>query len=510
MSRRAATLANLVGTGGTTLVAAVQAIVLIPLYLKVLGPHLYGAWLGSGDILNVLQLMDLGLTNVLTQRIGAAHGRGLREETGHYFGASLLLMASIGVVMAALVLGLAPLLPGWMHLDGSEADSLRSAVRWAALPTFLVVAHYGVLALARGQQDTLLLNTGTVTGSIVGFAMTLVLVLKGVGLPSIVWGMTARSAIWALTAAWYAWRELRRGLGSHFALRRESLRDVLALSPATALAGLGQLLTSQTEAAIVAIALRPELAPVLILTRRAVDVASGLLNSLSYSAYAGYAHLVASPSDRSRALAVHAEITALWVNLALAASVVYVALNHSLVAVWAGEALYGGVLLTLVMAGQMIVTGEAQLLYYLYRATGAIVQGSWLQLAATLVRFPLMLVLLLWLGLPGFAVAGILTAGVGGYLAWKWTRRAVRGFAEPAPRIVLSVVAVRICLVAAALVMALWLFIPRWSFVIPAGLGLGVVCVAVLLSIDERVSPVRGQILARLGWFGETAEVRGR
>src|SRR5215210_4877473 len=73
-SRRRAALTTLFGTGATVAVTVAQAFVLIPLSLLHLGTHLYGAWLGAFELLIWLQLLDMGIPNLMTQRIGAAVG----------------------------------------------------------------------------------------------------------------------------------------------------------------------------------------------------------------------------------------------------------------------------------------------------------------------------------------------------------------------------------------------------------------------------------------------------
>ena len=75
-SRRKATITTLIGGTAGTLIVTVQAAVLIPLYINHIGPRLYGAWLASGDFLVWMQAFDLGLPNLMIQRIAMAYGKG--------------------------------------------------------------------------------------------------------------------------------------------------------------------------------------------------------------------------------------------------------------------------------------------------------------------------------------------------------------------------------------------------------------------------------------------------
>ena len=74
-SRRRAALSTLFGTGATVAITIAQAFILIPLWLTYLGGGLYGAWLATSELLVWLQLLDLGIPNLMTQRIGASVGQ---------------------------------------------------------------------------------------------------------------------------------------------------------------------------------------------------------------------------------------------------------------------------------------------------------------------------------------------------------------------------------------------------------------------------------------------------
>src|SRR5438309_6372889 len=119
VSRRRATLATVLGTATNTAVVSLQAIVLIPLYLRWVGPHLYGAWVSSGDILVWLQAFDLGLPNLLIQRIGAAHGKGEDHTVANYAATGMAALAVVACVVGAIGYGISLGLPRWFRLDAA-------------------------------------------------------------------------------------------------------------------------------------------------------------------------------------------------------------------------------------------------------------------------------------------------------------------------------------------------------------------------------------------------------
>jgi O-antigen/teichoic acid export membrane protein len=187
---------------------------------------------------------------------------------------------------------------------------------------------------------------------------------------------------------------------------------------------------------------------------------------------------------------VHAEVCSLWLSLALAAAVAYAAVNPSLVAVWAGSKQFGGILLTVLLAAQMIVMGRAQVLYFLYRAAGAIVPGSMLQFWESMLRFGLMVVLVKMVGIAGPALATLLVAFPVSQIALHRTRALIGQYSPPAARTPRSLVGVRIALCVVGVALCALAYRPSWLFVLGVGGILATVAGAAQLMLDPRLARV--------------------
>src|SRR4051812_34718252 len=101
ISRRNAALATIAAASTNTCIVAAQAILLIPLYLHAVGPRVFGAWLASGDLLVWLQVFDLGLPNVLIQRIGEAACKNDQKSCGRLFATGLFALSLLSVAAFA-------------------------------------------------------------------------------------------------------------------------------------------------------------------------------------------------------------------------------------------------------------------------------------------------------------------------------------------------------------------------------------------------------------------------
>jgi hypothetical protein len=309
--------------------------------------------------------------------------------------------------------------------------------------------------------------------------------------------LVARAGVSLAGSAIFLIRPDQAGWLRWFRVRGPVLREFLLISPATALGGLGYAVMSHSETAVAAIFVRPEVAAVLNLTRKALDVGHGLVNVIAFASYGGFAHLTAS-EQRHRTLAVHAEISSLRLSLAVSLAAAYMAVNASLVAVWVGADQYGGMLLTGLLALQFIVSGQSFLMNYLYRAVGRVQQGSLLLAAESLVRIPAMIGLLLWLGLPGIPLAGLATGAVFGGLAYYWTLRAVAGYADPRPAAPGRLTIIRVGLLALGAALGALVRVEQWVFVIVTGGLLAAIGGVLLLGADPLMQTVRSAVLTGL------------
>jgi O-antigen/teichoic acid export membrane protein len=430
-SRRAATLITLMGSSANTLLVSLQAVLLIPLYTHYVGPKLYGAWLGSGDVLVWLQAFDLGLPNLMIQRVASAHGRGDHKTVAEWFASSMFALALIGCVIAAGGLLISRHIATFLAVKGPAAAQLQTCFAIAALVTGVLIVNNGLVGFSRAVQRTGLTNIVTIVAGLSGLFASLWLILHGSGLLAIPLGMVVRALATLIGSAWFSISFLTSDFRPHLRVRAQVLREVLLVSPATAFGTLGYAVMNQSETVLAATMFGPELAIILNLTKKSADVFRSLIDMIGFASYGGFAHLVSSP-ERRKALLIHSDITSLRLSAAILAAVLYMCTNPLLVSMWVGSQYYGGSLLTIVVGLHLVVVGGSYLTNYLYRASGQIVRGSLMLIAESFVRIPLMVLFSRWFQMPGLLVGGIVTASVSMTLVQRWTNKQLSLFAETA------------------------------------------------------------------------------
>lgn len=499
-SRRGATLSTLAGSTAGTFIVTIQAAVLIPLYISHVGPRLYGAWLASGDFLVWMQTFDLGLPNLMIQRIAVAYAGRNDRNVSEWLGTGMAMLACVSALIAAAGIGISFLIPRFFGLGGAEADQLRQCFQMASLAAGLNLFSEVFFAFSRAVQDTTFMNVTRVVATLGGFAVSFGAVLSGLGLWALPLGLTVRAAL-ALTGGMiFMLRRYGYDVKRYLSFSKAVAHEFAAIAPATTLGGLSYSLMTQSDTALVGILRGPELATVYNITRKLMDACRGLVDQIAAASYGGFAHLIGSP-DRGRALQVYAEIRSVRLWLAISAAAAFMAVNGPLIRLWVGGKMFGGPALTIFLGLQMIVGGESYLINYLYRAAVSVQKGSLALVVEALGRSALAVAFLLWLGLPGLALGAVVAGSAASFVVLRWTTRELSIFAKaPRPLPARTLVARAFVLSAAVfLCIAIGGHINSWLAVVLVASTVGISAIAALLCTDPNLSAIRIQINSWLG-----------
>jgi O-antigen/teichoic acid export membrane protein len=417
-NRRAASTVVAIAGGANTLIAAGQQLVLIPVFVRRIGERLYGSWIGAGDLLSWMLVSDLGLANLLIQRVGAAHGRRDDESVGAWFAAGMLTMGVIAVLIAAAGVAGSFYLPRLYALNAGESGALQRTFAIASVSTAMTVFHTGLYGYCRAVQRPSLPSAMTAISAIAMFVGSWIGLHAGLQLGAIAAGFAARGGVLAISSLLIAMREVFGPLRGNLHLRRSVFDELWRTTPATAVAGFAYAAMNQSELFIASTVLSPTIAATFMLNRKAVELARSIADSVTFGSYGAFAHLVASP-DRSRARAVYFEIFSIRSAVSIVFSAAFIAFNASFLTLWIGPATYSGITLTVLLAIQALISGNAFLANYLYRAAGFVVGGSVLLLIESILRVGLIFWLCRAIGVVGIPLAGI----VSGFAFLVYTHR---------------------------------------------------------------------------------------
>lgn len=492
VNRRRAAITTFAGSTATTLLVSIQALVLMPMYLTHIGSRMYGAWLATGDLLVLMLAFDMGIPNILIQRIGAALAKSDKRAIGAYFGTGATVLVSFTLVLGAILASLSPFVPGWVHLAGAEADLLHKAFLLDTIAICMMLVNFIFQGLARGLQETTAVNISSFTATFIGFCTTLGLLLTGHGLWSISIGVAVRGFITLLGSILF----LRFGVDVEIrkALRfdREVAKEFWQLSPMMFLSGFAYSLMNNSQTFLAAVVLGPESATILGLTRKAADLGRNVLDAVGNASYGGFAHLVAT-GDKVKGRSVYREVISVYLTVGLAIMCAYVAVNRSLIGVWIPKGQFGGTLLTVLLALSTLIGGWSYLTLSLYRSTGHHRQVSLALLIECLVRLPAMLTFLYLFGLPGLPFGAIITGLISGLWANQKTNAQLEsGYSQDEHP--LRVWAIRGIAFASGIILCSLVFRPSWSFVLSVGPTVLVTVGSLLLLTDPMLHRMKSML----------------
>lgn len=343
VSRRAATLVNLVVQNTGLALTIVRGIVVVPIYLHFVErvhADLYDAWLASGNIISWIAFSEGGLSYLLRQQTAQFYGRGDRPQLAEVIGSGLAMTAALAVVAAALGLALSPFVPGWFSLGGPEGRQLVGAFACAVGAMALGMVVGALRSVQQGFQRHGLIGGACLFNEAVSIVMSVVWLWQGWGVLAIGASFLLREVLNLAVAAGLVGSALRQ-LHVRPAATARTARSLLAMTGWTFLNYVAEWGNRSCDAFFVAMLLGNAAVTPVVMTLRAWEMLSGLLARAAFAFQPGLAHVFgAGEAEKfkrfSRKLLA---VMALGVGLGVGCGV---ALNRPFVTLWVGAEYFVG------------------------------------------------------------------------------------------------------------------------------------------------------------------------
>jgi O-antigen/teichoic acid export membrane protein len=423
ISRRAATIANLVFQYISISLAIINGFVLVPLYLRYIDYKLYGAWLATGSIVSWLGLVDAGMSDIVRQRTAQVYGARDLEQAGKYIGTSLICISAVGMMPMLISFGVAPFLPVLFGLESRLADSLVTSFILAGVSCSLAVIASSAYSVQQGLQRHLSVCVIHTTGSIIGLIATVWMLVSGYGLISIPLGLVFRGIMWVCIFWPHTLYFCLRTLHMRLQFSRRHFYKIATLTGWSFLSRISYQFFNQCDALIVGLFMGVEVVPVFVLTKRAWDILAMLLERISVAFMPGLAHLHGE-EDEDKFTWVSRRLLRIVMYASLAGAGVCLAFNKTFVNLWLGPKLYAGqvfnVLIGLGILTRVFVFTINRVLF----AAGIIKGPSIAMVIQNSARAALLIPLIWILGLPGAALSLVVTFVTAGafYFGKEWVK----------------------------------------------------------------------------------------
>jgi O-antigen/teichoic acid export membrane protein len=400
-----ALVTSYVGAGLTI----VKGVLLVPLYLRIFGIEVYGAFLASANVVGLLGMVDLGVSSVLSQTLAEAWGARDRLRFVNTTGAGLLVAFGLAAIMLVAGAVLSPYVPGLVKAPTHVHAALSLTFFLTVVGSAITLATTNLLAIGSAWQRAEIGAASRIGSQLFDLLVIVVGLHKGLGVVSLGLGAIVGGGAGFITVlVWTTagWRTLE------LSPPRAGWTGVLALARTTVpimLSRVALQIGSNLEVALISALVNPGAAAVYALTDRVLRVGMNFINPIAGSVLSGLAHFVGQHGS-SAALRPSRELLAGW-SLAVAAALPpLLALNQDFATLWVGRANFGGLVLSVALCAAALVGARENLLAVILTSSGAIRTVAWISTAQVATLVPVMYVALRVFGSTGVPLASCIVS----------------------------------------------------------------------------------------------------
>jgi O-antigen/teichoic acid export membrane protein len=409
--------------------ALVSGIALIPFVLSRVRTDQYGVWLAFGEVLAYSSMVDLGVVGVVPWLVAENDGRGDRDAIRSVLAAAVLFSSVAAAVFLVLAAGALRVAPSLAHLPPTLAASATGPLLMVAVLMAVAMPLRSFTAALVGLQDATFAGLLGIAQLALGVALTVGLLLGGYGLYALAAAASVPGLVVAL-ASWVRLRALAPDLLHGWRLpSRATLRAVSTQGLGSWTSGLGWRMVAASDSVVIVSLMGPAAAVVYALTAKMGTIGMQMSWQLPDAALVGLAQLKGEGrADRVRAVVVQLLRLLLVASGGVACAVV--ALNPAFVSLWVGPGRFGGMALNLMIAAVILSHSLSHGLFTTSATLGTRVQAGWAALAQGAVNLGAALLLGRVLGLPGVALAAVVSTALVAYPAGLWMLRRTTGMGQ--------------------------------------------------------------------------------
>ncbi len=213
-------LQNMASGSAATVVSMLVMGCTYPLFISYLGIELFGIWLLLSTVLAFSRLGDAGIGLATAKLVAEAKGRNDVQEIRAIFSSAVVLLATTVSVPLTILWAFPSEIISLMGVSVDHKNLLL-----AMLPSMSVLALLGLygelfLAAVSGLGRADISNSYQTIGKLLMAAVSLLLLVRGWGIHSLIYGTAAMQIFWCSSALTYLWMEIGDPFAIGFGHRR--------------------------------------------------------------------------------------------------------------------------------------------------------------------------------------------------------------------------------------------------------------------------------------------------
>ena len=389
------------------ILAFVQGLLLVPLYLKYITVEIYGAWLESGNLLAWISTIDPGLTVVMNQQVSTFYGKGELKQLGKLITSGLML--SSGILILALSFGFfsSYFLKDILNLSDTDYLIIFEAFNYAYIGASLLLFSFSFSAINYGLQASLSVGLINVTTTLLSIILTITLLYYGYGLMSIAYSLVFSGL--ALSICNFLYLLFR--LYDEKIVITFSLINFIYLSKLlgyTFLSRASGIISNNIDLLLISRFLGPESVASFALTKKPIDISKEFINQPVVAYQPIISNMVGSNEiDKLRKMLSRLIIILIWITVFFVGGMI--SLNSEFVSLWVGESFYIGSFFNLIICFSAFLIIVTQSAGYFSVSLGDIKRNSIAGALQSILYIPLIYFGLKYFGLYGLVFAPIIS-----------------------------------------------------------------------------------------------------
>lgn len=343
-SKYKASAFNLFFNSFNTVVMIVNGIIMVPLYFEYISLPVYGAWLGSGNVVSMLGLLEAGFSSVITQKMSAAKSSDDSSLLQKLAGANITSAIIISTLIFVFGMLISPFIAKWVNAPSEHTSQITYAFIIALLSAVvsILVSLFG--AFPQVWQDTKTVGIISVVSNILAISALIVYLLCGLGIISIPLSYLTRSIVnFGSQGLWIIihWKFNMKGRPIY---DYKVLIDVLRNCILPFLSRIAGSVMYHSQSFIISAFINPSLSAIYDLTSKITQCIASFLNNINGSFFALFS-LTISKGDKSETVKVFNNVSKFFILTLTSVMLFSLLFTKSIMNYWVGLPKFGGMIL---------------------------------------------------------------------------------------------------------------------------------------------------------------------
>ncbi|MCM1139125.1 MAG: oligosaccharide flippase family protein [Muribaculum sp.] len=332
----------------------VNGIIMVPLYFEYISLPVYGAWLGSGNVVSMLGLLEAGFASVITQKMSVAKSLSQTTDLRKLAGANISSAIIISTLIFLIGLLLSPFIAKWVNTPDDYIPQITIAYIIALISASIsiLVSLFG--AFPQVWQDTKTVGIISVISNILAIASLIVYLLCGFGIISIPLSYLTRSIVnLALQGLWII-RHWKFNMDGKPIYNYGVLLDVLRNCILPFLSRIAGTVMYHSQSFIISAFINPSISAIYDLTSKITQCIASFLNNINGSFFALFS-LTIGKGDKLETAKVFNNVSKFFILTLTSVMLFSLLFTKSIMNYWVGLQKFGGMILLILIVSSSYV-----------------------------------------------------------------------------------------------------------------------------------------------------------